>query len=108
LGYHGTNLKKHLKTHNKLYEEYIINELSKSNATDSPVPSKSAIDLYQMLKPIIKVKTDMKTIINACIELVTVNERPYSVLDDTGFRKVIDPILSGIQISVVLNSSSIK
>jgi len=61
-----------------------------------------------MLKPTIKVKTEIKTLINACIELVTVNGRPYSVLDDTSFRKVIDSILSGIQNIVVLNSSSIK
>ena len=47
-GNHGTNLKKHFKTHNKLHEEYLIDELSKSNAKDSPVPTKNAMDLYQI------------------------------------------------------------
>lgn len=107
-GNHGTNFKKYLKTHNNFYEEYLIDELSKFNAKGSPVPTKSTMDLYQMLKPIIKVKTDMKILISTCVKLVTVNGRPYSLLDDTGFLKIIDPILSDIQNSVILNSGSIK
>ncbi|KAE9521652.1 hypothetical protein AGLY_017948 [Aphis glycines] len=50
----------------------------------------------------------MKTLINACVELVTVNGRPYSMLDDSGFQNIINPILCGIQNSGVLNTNSIK
>lgn len=35
-------------------------------------------------------KTDL---LNACVELVTVNGRPFEMIDDTGFRKIIDPII---------------
>jgi len=106
-GNHGSNLKKHLKQHNEIYEVYLIKELEKSKDLNVPV-KKTNVDLYQFLKPSIKVKTDMKTLINACVELVTVNGRPYSMLDDSGFQNIINPILCGIKKSVVLNSSSIK
>ncbi|KAF0722198.1 zinc finger BED domain-containing protein RICESLEEPER 1-like isoform X1 [Aphis craccivora] len=82
---------------------------SKIKSKDPNVPvKKTNVDLYQFLKPSVKVKTDMKTLINACVELVTVNGLPYSMLDDSGFQNIINPILCGIQNSVVLNSSSIK
>lgn len=108
-GNHGTNLKRHLQIHHELYEEYLLNELEKSAECHTPVKKRVAgMDLYQFIKPSIKVKTDMKKLINSCIELITVNGRPYSLLDDSGFRNIIDPILNGIQNNVVLNSRSIK
>ncbi|XP_050054097.1 uncharacterized protein LOC126549317 [Aphis gossypii] len=38
----------------------------------------------------------MHTLISACVDLVTVNGRPYSVLNDSGFKKIINPILDGL------------
>jgi hypothetical protein len=37
--------------------------------------------MLQYLQPSIKVIIDIKTIINAYVELVTVNGRPYSLMD---------------------------
>jgi len=52
--------------------KYLIKELDKYKHLI--VPGKiTNEDLYRFLKPCIKVKTDMKTLINACVELVTVN-----------------------------------
>lgn len=50
----------------------------------------------------------MKTIIDACVEMVTVNGRPFSVLNDSGLRRILDPILNSIKNSVVVNSESIR
>jgi len=66
-GNHGSNLKKHLKLHNEMCEEYLIKELEKSKDLNVLV-KKTHVDLYQFSKPSVKVKTDMKTLINACIE----------------------------------------
>ncbi|KAL4096809.1 hypothetical protein QTP88_021692 [Uroleucon formosanum] len=49
----------------------------------------------------------MKTLIDGCVEMVTVNGCPYSSLNDSGFRRIIDPVLNGIKNSVSLNSDSI-
>ncbi|XP_022170580.1 uncharacterized protein LOC111033930, partial [Myzus persicae] len=50
----------------------------------------------------------MKDIIDACVELVTVNGRPFSMLNDLGLRKILDPVLNGVKNSVVINSESIR
>jgi len=50
----------------------------------------------------------METLIGACVDLVTVNGRPYSVLNDTGFKKIINPILDGMNKKVAINSNTIK
>lgn len=42
------------------------------------------------------------------LNIVTVNGRSYSMLDDSGFQYIINPILYGIRNTLVLNSSSIK
>ncbi|VVC26673.1 Hypothetical protein CINCED_3A017730, partial [Cinara cedri] len=79
-GNHGSNFKKHLKLHNDIYEKYLIKELDKS--TDLNVPVKTSnVDLYQFLNLI--VKTDMKTLINACVKLVTVHKVCWMIL---GFK----------------------
>jgi len=50
----------------------------------------------------------MKDIIDACAELVTVNGRPFSMLNDSGLCRILDPVLNGVKNSVVLNSESIR
>lgn len=82
-------------------------EKKKSTATKKMSILEAHEKLFQ-LTPDIKVKIDMNTIINACVELVTVNGRPYSMLNDTGFRKIIDHVLKGINKKVCINSNSIK
>jgi len=42
------------------------------------------------------VKLNADALVEACVELVSVNGRPLSLLEDTGFRKILDPILTAI------------
>jgi len=35
-------------------------------------------------------------LLTACVELVTMNGRPLTMMKDSGFRKIIDPILVGL------------
>lgn len=48
------------------------------------------------------------TIIDACVDLVTINGRPFSMLNDLGFRRILDPILNGFQKKLKINSDSIR
>lgn len=44
---------------------------------------------------------------DACIELVTTNGRPFTLMEDTGFRKSIEPIQEAIGNDFAINSSNI-
>ena len=48
------------------------------------------------------------TLKEACVELVTVNGRPFSLMEDSGFRKRIDPIQNAMGKSVTINSSNMR
>ncbi|KAJ8246955.1 hypothetical protein GJAV_G00257150 [Gymnothorax javanicus] len=48
------------------------------------------------------------SIIDACVELVTVNGRPFSLMDDSGFRKILGPVLDIAGRTVRIDSSSIR
>lgn len=39
---------------------------------------------------------DKTTLTSACVELVTVNGRPFTILQDSGFKKIVDPIIESI------------
>lgn len=45
----------------------------------------------------IKLKLTKKDIENSCVELVTVNGRPFSILNDSGFQNIINPIKCAIE-----------
>jgi len=46
----------------------------------------------------VQVLVSMKDIIDACIELVTVNGCIFSMLDDLGLRKILYPVLNVVKI----------
>jgi len=56
----------------------------------------------------VKVNLSEKSIIDACVDLVTINGRPFSMLNDSGFRRILDPVLNGFQKKLKINSDSIK
>lgn len=43
-----------------------------------------------------------ETLVEACTELVTINERPFELLEDSGFKKIVNPILKvfGSEVSI--------
>ena len=45
---------------------------------------------------------------NACTELVTTNGRPFSILEDSGFRKILNPLLEGLHPKITINIENIK
>lgn len=45
----------------------------------------------------IKLKITKKDLEDSCVELVTVNGRPFSILNDSGFQNIINPIKSAIE-----------
>ena len=50
-----------------------------------------------MFSKTIRVKMNKKTLQNACLALVTINGRSFMLMVDSGFRKILNPLLEGMQ-----------
>ncbi|KAL4135883.1 hypothetical protein QTP88_007465 [Uroleucon formosanum] len=109
-GKHGTNLKRHLSSHQDFYEEMLVKDKvkKKSSAKTTTSVIKAHEKLFHFSTPEVKVNINMNTLISICVDLVTINGRPYSLLNDTGFKNIINPILDGMNKKVAINSNTIK
>ena len=54
------------------------------------------------------VRLNDSEVMDACVELVTVNARPFTLMEDSGFRKLLNPILEGLQDKIVINAENIR
>ncbi|CAG9820729.1 unnamed protein product [Phaedon cochleariae] len=86
-GHHATNLKKHLiRSHNFTEDQFgTITSVNKS----SNQPNVKEMNT-------IKIEITKEILIDACVELVTVNGRPFSLMEDSGFKKILEPIKAGL------------
>ncbi|KAH6927516.1 hypothetical protein HPB50_005182 [Hyalomma asiaticum] len=55
-----------------------------------------------------KVAITGEMILNACVELCTVNGRPFALMEDYGFRKLTDPVPSGLNSKVAINAENVR
>lgn len=58
----------------------------------------------------VSISLEPKELVKACVEIVTVNGRPLRALEDSGFRKIIDPILKSFaknDIKLTINKQNI-
>ena len=60
-----------------------------------------------MFSKTIQVKMNEKTQENAYLELVTINGRPFKLMDDSGFRKILNPLLEGVRAKFTVNAENI-
>ena len=101
------NINKNIKTY------IIVKPIHSSLRSESKTNGVSKIIAHQRLFNLneskhVKVSINEKTIIDACVDLVTINGRPFSMLNDTGFRRILDPVLNGFQKKFKINSNIIK
>jgi len=94
-----------LKQHAELFDEFID---SQSQITHNSNKSQVKIDTLLRSSYEVKVNITPKKVIDACVELVTVNGRFYSILNDSGFKNILNPILSEFKNKIILNSTSIR
>ena len=80
----------------------------KKNNLKTNLKSEAHHRLFNFSRPNVQVSISMRDIIDACVELVTVNGRPFSMLNDSGLRRILDPVLDGVKNSIVINSESIR
>jgi len=90
-GNHGGNLKNHISRKHKK-QNYEVNKLLEGlSATDlKRKRSEATSDDTDTLK----IQLSKRRLTDACVELVTINGRPFSLMDDSGFKKIITPCRS--------------
>lgn len=106
-GYHGGNLERHLRErhpqeHAKLSDEKAVTtkRASSGNDEDSSIKKPRQVGRGRTSqatssKPVLLEITE-ESIMKSCVELVTKNRRPFKLFDDSGFRKIIDPVLRAL------------
>jgi len=64
---------------------------------------------FENKKQSISIELTAKELMNACTELVTVNGRPFELLEDSGFLKILNPLLKGLGDSFyVINKRNVR
>lgn len=84
--------------------ELVVSSEKASSSTKSTQPS---IDKY--IKPKnLSVELNLDSIKLACLEMVTVNGRPLAMMEDSGFQKIIKPIMKSVNQNCAINSQNIR
>lgn len=95
---HSGNLTRHLSRCHALEHEDVLKKRKEQKEQDGPSGKR------------IKIEMDHDTLLSACVELVTTNGRPFAILEDSGFKKIVRPILDALPETpaIVINSENIR
>lgn len=105
--------RKHEEMHKKYRERKLASEKSLINKRKLDVAGfsddkkqRKIDDLLPVVNRVGKVTFSEKSIRSACIEMVTKNQRPFSIVNDTGFQKILKPIINAIGCNI--NEENLK
>ncbi|XP_017487229.1 PREDICTED: uncharacterized protein LOC108375596, partial [Rhagoletis zephyria] len=95
-GKYTENLTRHIKReHADISEEIIGEKIGKNDSNQNDITQ------YIVSKPpSATVSVAKQDLVDGCIELVTKNGRPLKLMEDSGFRKIIDPLCKAVGISI--------
>ncbi|KAL1474545.1 hypothetical protein MTO96_037891 [Rhipicephalus appendiculatus] len=118
-GDHGGNLERHLqRRHKEVYDNILADKthstkrVASDEAEGSHVAKLRQVDIQNMFKPIsskcVSLEITEDIIMNSCVELVTRNGRPFRLINDSGFRKIIDPVLKALSAKRAITAETVK
>lgn len=91
-GKHASNLVSHIKKkHQDVFPE--LKKAMDDNALKRTAKPKKKSDSVMVL-------INRDEIIKGCVELVTVNARPNTMLQDSGFKRILNPITTALNLSL--------
>lgn len=93
------------KNHNKELSDKLCAEFSLSHINVNETEKKKLNEKRPRLAHNGFLRKD--DIIDSCVELVTVNGRPFSLMNDSGFRMLLDPIIMKTCPSLVIDENNI-
>ena len=100
---HAGNLEAHVKRrHSGVYHEIQIDK-EKIAAKRRRLKEKNERPIKK-----IKVEIDRKYLQDTCLELVTANARPFSLMEDTGFQKLINSVIVGLGGNFSVNAENVR
>ncbi|CAG5093118.1 Protein of unknown function [Cotesia congregata] len=102
---HTSNQRRHLKDrHREIYDQiYPFNQHESEFSTTETEEESTKESTY--LNRVALNKTTLKT---ALLKLVTINGRPFSILQDEGMRMILDPLISRMPEKVIINEETVK
>lgn len=87
-GKHANNLSKHIeKKHRELQDE-----LKEKRSRFLSERNRSRV-IKKVKSPTVMVKIDRKELLMGCIELTTINGRPFTIFKDSGLQRIVRPII---------------
>lgn len=92
------NLRKHLMSRHA--DEWRVIDLN-----DKKLEAEKKVKEGTLILPI---EFSEKILIDACVELVTVDGRPFSLMNDGGFKKLLDPYLNAIGKKLTITPVTIR
>lgn len=104
-GKHTENLVRHMKRKHADIAERIFSEITAKKQKEHKNEN-SIMKYFANNPPSATVSVSTEDLVNGCVELVTKNGRPLKMLEDSGFRKIIDPLCKAVGISI--NRQNIK
>ncbi|XP_064469959.1 uncharacterized protein LOC135384700 [Ornithodoros turicata] len=115
-GDHAANLERHIqRNHPDIYSSHALTKSSSSKRGLSQTedsPNKRQACQPTLLNVLegkgAKPKVSKKQIVTACVELVVKNGRPFQLMEDSGFRKLLDPLIEIAGGRFAINSKSIR
>ncbi|XP_024892141.1 uncharacterized protein LOC112467670 [Temnothorax curvispinosus] len=86
-------------------------DVTSSNSSSSLASTEKISTNRKRKRTSVSVEIDYNEIIDACVEMTTVNGRSINFVEDSGFKRIIDPILNGLTKDgpkIVVNREIIK
>ncbi|KAH6928683.1 hypothetical protein HPB50_018442 [Hyalomma asiaticum] len=119
LGDHGRNLERHLqRRHREVYDSILADKASSTKRVVSdevegcPAAKLRQVDTQSMFQPTpskcVLLKMTKDSIMNSCVELVSRNGRPFWLIDDSSFHKIIDPVLKALSAKRAFTAETVK
>ncbi|KAH6948736.1 hypothetical protein HPB50_026094 [Hyalomma asiaticum] len=115
----GGNLKRHLqRRHKEVYDSILADKASSTKRVVSdevegcPAAKLRQVDIQIMFQStsskcvLLEITED--SIMNSCVELVPRNGRSFRLIDDSGFRKIIDPVLKALSAKRAITAETVK
>lgn len=91
IGRHSNNLSRHLQRHHKTLSEKLISEISGFHMKKKYKKQKQ--------NEMVTVQINKREFLDGMLEVVHVNNRPYSLFKDSGITKMINPIIAACESS---------
>jgi hypothetical protein len=93
-------MKKHLKSHPEVNNQILEAEKREAAEGNRSKKLKVGVTGERCLPQNVNITISQEVIIEGLVELCTVNGRPLSIVDDSGFKKIVSPIAEALRITI--------